>query len=409
MIADSIVITGGHVVDPANGRDELLDIWIRGGRLAAVDIPGSFDHDKSAQRVSAVGKIVTPGLVDFHAHVYRHTTIYGVDADRVGVHAGVTTLCDQGSAGHYTYGGLQRYVIDRAVTDVYAYLMINAVGMPQGGVRCPPLFSPDSAEVDATVECIEGHRDRIRGIKAHIDPNASARWGMETFRRGIAAARKARVPLYAHSGALLAKDPDRPEIDADALMAESLGLMSAGDIVGHCFGGMAGTIVTKDQRVNRAALGARDRGILFDVGYGVHFSWEAARIVLDAGITPDICSSDIHGDFRIPVREDPVIEYSMVGAMNRMLALGLGMSEVIRMSTCTPARVMGIQDRAGSLTEGFPADITLLDRQQGQFELTDSFGRTHATSQRLIPHLTIKRGVLIDIDRTLPEYARLTA
>lgn len=404
---DTLIITDGRVVDPANGRDGAFDVKLAAGRVAAIEAPGHFDDERGARRIDASGKLVTPGLVDLHTHVYQYVTSFGVAPDRAGVSSGATSICDMGSSGHLTFAGLHHYAIEPAITDVYAFVMVNAAGQPGGGANCPALMHPDTAEVDKTVALIEAHRDRIKGVKSHAELGGASRWGLETFRRALEAARQARVPLYTHTGTLLPAPPGET-LDADDILPQALPLLASGDIVAHCFSFMPGTVVTQTSRVHAAAVEAYERGVRFDVGHGVHFSWEVADLVLDAGIRPYTCGSDLHGDFDIPAY-DAWLNYSLVGTMTRMLGLGFSLPEVIAMASVHAADVLGITDRAGSLGIGMPADVTLLDCESGAFQIPDARQRTRQVAHRLKPALTIKGGRVIDIDRTLPEYKVLAA
>jgi dihydroorotase len=406
-MTDTLVIAGGRVIDPESDRDGLFDVKIVQGRVAAVSSPGSFAAEPNAQRVEARGKIVTPGLIDLHTHVYQYVTSFGVAPDRAGVYAGATSICDMGSSGHLTFAGLKHYAMERAVTDVYAFLMINAAGQPGGGQNCPALMHPDTAEVDKTVAQVEANRERIRGIKSHAEIGGASRWGLETFQRALQAARLAHVPLYAHTGALLPAVPGQA-LDADDILPQALPLLAPGDIVAHCFSFMPGTVVSRAARVHPVAMEAYERGVLFDVGHGVHFAWDVADAVLEAGIRPYTCGSDLHGDFDVP-GYDSWLNYSLVGTMTRLLALGFSLPEVIRMATLHAATVLGITDRAGSLRVGMPGDVTLLDVEHGSFRLPDSRKMLRQATIRLKPALTIKGGRLIEVDRTLPEYRALAA
>jgi formylmethanofuran dehydrogenase subunit A len=57
-------IVGGRVIDPANGRDGIGDVWIRDGKI--VDAPQGGDADSS---YDVAGKIVMAGAIDIHAHI----------------------------------------------------------------------------------------------------------------------------------------------------------------------------------------------------------------------------------------------------------------------------------------------------------------------------------------------------
>ena len=403
----TLLIRGGRVIDPGNDRDGAFDLKIVDGRIAAIAAPGSFDAEPEAERIEAHGKLVTPGLVDLHTHVYQYVTSFGIAPDRAGVYAGATSICDMGSSGHLTFAGLKHYAIEPSRTDVYAFLMINAAGQPGGGANCPALMSPDMVEVEKTVAQVEANRERIRGIKSHAEFGGASRWGLQTFQLAVQTARLAGVPLYAHTGTLCQAVPNESLVPDDVL-PQALPLLAPGDIVAHCFSFMPGTVVNHASLVHPEALEAYQRGVRFDVGHGVHFSWQVAETVLEAGIRPYTCGSDIHGDFDVP-GYDSWLDYSLVGTMTRMLALGFSLPEVIRMASLHPAVVLGITERAGSLGVGMPADVTLLELETGTFQLADARKQLRQASHRLHPALTLKRGQVIDIDRTLPEYRALAA
>ena len=69
--ADTVLV-GGHLIDPAQGLDGPWNLAIRDGRIAAVLPP---DQDVPArQRIDVRGKLVIPGMIDTHAHVFQHVT-----------------------------------------------------------------------------------------------------------------------------------------------------------------------------------------------------------------------------------------------------------------------------------------------------------------------------------------------
>ena len=109
MIYD-LLLQGGHLVDPAHGISGIRDIAIKNGRVAAVaaNIPSS----SAKALMSASGMLVTPGLIDTHAHVFEHVTgRFGMEADMCGVDSGVTTLIDQGGPSCMTFPAFNEYVV----------------------------------------------------------------------------------------------------------------------------------------------------------------------------------------------------------------------------------------------------------------------------------------------------------
>src|SRR5215813_9651857 len=104
-----LLLKGGIVLDPATGHNAVADVAVHGGKIARIakDIPAS----EATQTIEVTGKIVTPGLIDLHAHVFEGFTRNGVHPDLGGVYAGVTTIVDAGSAGSATFAGFPRHII----------------------------------------------------------------------------------------------------------------------------------------------------------------------------------------------------------------------------------------------------------------------------------------------------------
>ena len=92
-----LLLKGGRVVDPSIGLDGVSDIAVENGAIARV-APGIAPAE-ATRVIEVAGKIVTPGLIDLHAHVFEGVNRTGVNPDLGGVHAGVTTIVDAGSAG----------------------------------------------------------------------------------------------------------------------------------------------------------------------------------------------------------------------------------------------------------------------------------------------------------------------
>jgi dihydroorotase len=405
-----LLLRGGQVICPASGLNGIMDVGIRDGRI------GSIQRDilpSSAAEVTDVrGKLVLPGLIDTHAHVYQYVTgRFGMDADLVGVRSGVTTVIDQGGPSCMTLPGFRHFVVGPAKTRVYAFLSAYLVGGLEGHAY-PNLYSPDGVDIDATVAAANANRDLVRGIKGHAEIGGFARWGIKVLEMSAEIARKADVPLYVHFGQLwgLPESGANGE-DADTILKRVIPVLRPGDILAHPFTRHPGGFVDRNGNVHPVVRAALERGLKVDVGHGSHFSYRLARKALDAGIVPDTLGADMHGyNTHVPApagtpKEHPDDEnhpfagqarFSLTQAMSSMLALGLSLEQVVPMVTSNPAKMIGLSNEIGALRPGMAADVSVLSDIRGRFSLRDN-ERTQVIAERLLqPAFCLRQGKRFD-------------
>lgn len=391
--AFDLVIEGGRVIDPASGLDAPADIGVTDGRIASIAkaTDGGLRASTAAKRIDAAGKLVCPGLIDIHTHVYEYVTNFGVRADDGGVGVGATTIVDAGSTGPWTFGGFKAYVVDRAATDVRAFVSINVAGALMGGMKGDVLHGPAMTDVASVLAAIEKYPHEIRGIKCHGESGAYSHWGTEVLAKAAEAGRAAGLPLYVHTGELF------PVVEANrpaprSVFAEFLPLLKAGDVIAHVYSSMPDGICGEDERVPDALRAALDRGVRCDIGYGINFSYRIARMLMAEGILPYTISSDVHGDFN-SYHDNSKLNYSLPGAMSRLLGLGMPLMEVIRATTESPARVIGEAGELGTLAAGTIADISIFELREEPWRLLDGRYECLEVGARLIPWQTLRAGV----------------
>jgi dihydroorotase len=378
-----LLLKGGHVIDPANHIDEVRDVGVLQGKIAAVE--KNIPADQAVKVVDVSKLYVTPGLIDIHYHVGHggaplnwfapearaHALPLGIPAD-LALQSGVTTIVDAGTSGADTFLQEKEEVIDRARVRVLAFLNIVTNGM-NGGLE----QSLDQMDVNLCVDTIKKYRDLIVGVKtAHY-------WTREVWDGEhvpwAAVDRAIECGILTNSPVMFDFWP-RPERTYEDLILKK---MRPGDIHTHVFAQQF-PIILPDGKLNPAIAEARARGVIFDVGHGAGSFWFRNAVPAEKqGFIPDSISTDLHmGDY---------LTVSMNNVMSKFLAMGVPLEDVIRRSTVNPAREIHRPD-LGTLSIGQDADIAVLDLMHGHFGYIDCGVAKMDASVQLATRMTIRAG-----------------
>jgi dihydroorotase len=427
--AFDVVVKGGRVIDPKNGVDAVRDIGIRKGRIAA--LAPKLDPG-AAKVIDAQGLIVTPGLIDTHAHVYEHVSgDFGLNPDLVGIRTGVTTVVDQGGPSALTLDGFRKFIVEKAKTRVLAFISAYLAGGLLGH-RYVDLYGPSGINVKAIVKTARDNADLVRGIKAHAEPGGYSRWGMASMKLAKEASRELQLPVYIHLGTLWPV-ADGKKVDSAKIISEVVPLLDAGDILAHPFTKFPSGFVAEDGSIHPLVKEALAKGVRLDVGRGAHFSFNNAERVIDAGILPFTLGADLHG-YNIRLKDggrayrgmftgegvDSIIAedraspferpYSLHHAMTELVALGVPLVEVVRMATENAGIMLGLEDEMGALSVGMPADLSALRIIDGDWTLVDSDRVTRKAKQLIHPEFAVRAGKLYRADSPLlPSVAAMAA
>ena len=424
------IVKGGRVIDPANNLDGIRDIGIKKGRIAA--LAPVLEPAPATRVTDAAGLVVTPGLIDTHAHVYEHVSgDFGLNPDLVGIRTGVTTVVDQGGPSALTFDGFRKFIVETARTRVYAFISAYLAGGLLGH-RYVDLYGPTGINVKAIVKAARDNSDLVRGIKAHAEPGGYSRWGMAALKLAKEASREVKLPVYIHLGTLW-PELHGAKVDAAKIIDEVVPLLDPGDILAHPFTRFPSGFVAPDGTIHPLIREALDRGVRIDVGRGAHFSFGTASRVIDAGILPFTIGADLHG-YNVRIADggrayrgmftgegvDSIVAderaspfarpYSLQHAMTELMALGVPLVEVVRMATQNAAIMLGLEAEIGSLSIGMPADLSVMRLFEGEWTLVDSERATHAARQLLHPEFAIRGGKLCRADSPLlPAFAAMAA
>ncbi len=370
-----LLLTGGTVLNPVTGGNRKLDVGVAEGRVTAIqaDLPRA-----NANKVLDVaGCYVTPGLIDFHVHSYWGVNPYGCNLDALCLATGVTTTMDAGSAGPVNFLGFRNLVSESSKTR-----MLGFVALAQHGVLNEPgeLVNLGFADSDGAAQTVGDNRDIGVGIKVRLHRKSIGENSRAALRLAIKAGEATRTPIMVHVG------------DTAISMSEIADTLRPGDIITHCYTPQKPSIIDETGKLLTEVRKAKERGVIFDVGHaGGHFDFDLVRRAMGDGLLPDVISSDLHGRLKQP-------GFGIVGdlptTLTKFLALGLNLEEIIARCTINPARVIGWQDRIGSLEVGREADIAGLKIIDEPTTLRDSVGGEWSVNQRIAAQWTIRQGEL---------------
>jgi len=375
-----LLLKGGTVLDPGTGLDGVADVAVNGGAIARIakDIPAA----EATRTIEVAGKIVTPGLIDLHAHVFEGFNRTGVNPDLGGVYAGVTTIVDAGSAGAATFAGFPRHIIPHCHTEIIPFLHICQTGL----ATMPDIIAERSINLDDTLRVAAEHKGLICGIKARMVSPALEIMGMEMPRLAKRAARESGIKLMVHIG-------DTEKRYDPTVIRSLLPLLEKGDILTHYFTANPGGVLDGNGKLVPEVREAADRGVWFDTAHGrMNFSFDVGRRIIDQGVLPHCISTDL----TVPGRINTV--HSMTEMMARFLGLGFTLPQVVTMCTTNPARAIGAENRIGSLAVGRQADISVLELREGDWMVYDVLGAGLRVRQAVVPFLTVKCGQVFTPD-----------
>jgi dihydroorotase len=371
--AFDLLLTGGTVLNPATNINQKLDVGVANGRVAVIQ--ANVPHADAKRVLDVGGCYVTPGLIDFHVHSYWGVNPYGCNLDALCLATGVTTTMDAGSAGPTNFLGFRKLVYEQSKTR-----MLNFVALAQHGVLNEPgeLLHLGFADSDGAAETVGNNRDIGVGIKVRLHKKAIGDNSREALRLAIKAGEATRTPIMVHVG------------DTAIGMDEIADTLRPGDVITHCYTPKKPSIIDESGKLLPLVRKAKERGVIFDVGHaGGHFDFDLVRRAMGEGIVPDVISSDLHGRLSQP-------GFGVVGdlltTLTKFLPLGLSFDEIVAKCTVDAARVVGWQDRIGSLEVGREADIAVLRIVDEPIKLHDSVGGELTHKQRIAAKWTIRAG-----------------
>jgi dihydroorotase len=378
-----VVIKGGHVIDPKNNIDAIMDVAISGGKIAR--LANSIDAKQAAQVVDAKGLYVTPGLIDLHAHVFfgtepDHYLSNGLSAvvpDGFTFRVGVTTVVDAGGAGWKSFPLFKKNIIDNSQTRVLCFLNIVGEGM-RGGA-----YEQNISDMDPKLSSMVARQYKAYVVGFKVAHFMGPEW--IPVDRAVEAGKLANIPVMVDFGG------NNPPLSIEELYMKHL---RPGDIYTHTYtlleGNVRETVVdTVTNKVKPFIWDAIKKGIVFDVGYGgASFNFTQAIPAIKQGFLPKTISTDLHtGSMNTSMKSE-------VDVMSKFLFMGMSLNDVIKASTWAPAQVIK-HEELGHLSVGAIADVAVLNLRQGNFGFYDKTGYRVEGKQKFECEMTIKDGKIV--------------
>lgn len=360
MPSADLLLTGGRVVDPSQDLDTIADVAFADGKVTAIGPNLAREGVTDIRDVS--GKLVTPGLIDLHTHVYWGGTSIGVDPTDYARRCGTTTMIDAGTAGAGNFAGFRAHVIEPCEPRILAYLNVSFAGI---FAFSDTVMVGESEDVRllhprACLHVANLNKDLLVGIKVRVGARASGSMGYAPLDIAIEVAEEADLPVMCH---LDWPPPSRRDV---------VSRLRPGDVLTHCFRPFPAAPARGDGQVREEILEARERGVIFDIGHGMgSFGFATAEAMLEAGFMPDAISSDVHSLSILGPAYDQLV------TLSKFLHLGMEVKDIIAASTSGPARAIRRPD-LGTLKPGSIGDATVMEISDAPVSFTDSLGETRA-------------------------------
>jgi dihydroorotase len=380
-----LIIKNGVLIDPSQNIQEKRDIAFSDGKVESVEpnIPS-----KDAKEVyDAEGSIVTPGFVDLHTHLFWGVSHYGVKPDETCLPNGVTTAIDAGTAGALNYEGFEEYVIKKSKTKTLAFLHISSIGL-SGHPSIGELMDFRYLDYQKAIETSKKHSETICGIKIRVSDNLVGDLGPQAITLAKEAAKELDLPLMVHPGRL----------PSNLSLADILSILEKGDILTHCFPPsyppklMKPSILNEKDELLDEVWEAQKKGVIFDVGHGRgSFSFQTAEKALEQGFLPNAISTDLHSYSLIyPV-------YDMPTTISKFYNMGIPLNKAIELSTISPARVIRLNEKVGTLKTGATGDAVITQIVKGKHEFYDSIDVKRTWNEVIRTKAVISDGKLVKV------------
>lgn len=371
-----LLIRNANLLDLDSGSEKMANVAVQNGRIAKI-LPVGNMHIEAKKIVEADGRYLFPGFIDFHTHLFAHGSTFGLDADQL-LSAGTTCAVDMGTAGWVNYPALHACDLTDKRIRIRSFLNLSPIGQPGKGINEP--LNETVINLEQIQKIIERYPNEISGIKVRISRAIVQELGIEPLRRAVQVGEQLGLPVCVHT------------TDPPVSASEIVSILRPGDIYSHMYHNKGNTILDADGKVQNEIQAAQKRGVLMEVGNGrINFSFPIAEQAIASCCWPDIISSDATP---ATFHKEPAM-WDLPTVMSKFLYLGMPLVDVVRATTQTPARVLGLSEQIGKIKEGYIADMVLCHLDHSEILFRDSDGNCRTGNCKIIPDMTFINGALI--------------
>lgn len=369
-----IKIKNGTVFDPGKGWKKQCDIGIEGNKICEI---GDLSASDAKVEIEASGCMVTPGLIDFHAHAARGISDFSMPADLIQIPNGVTSMVDAGSAGAANFEGFYQHNVVNSILTIKSLLNVSSMG------QATHLFNenlePSNFDRDRISMLAEKYKGQIIGLKLRQSKDIVGNLGLEPLKASVKLGSELGLRLSVHI------------TDSPGEVKDTLDILRPGDLFCHMYHQKGKTILDENGRVLPELWDAKKKGVLFELGHGAfNFSGYIAKNAIDQGFLPDVISSDLS---LLSACKAPTYGFSYI--LSELLNLEMTFEDIITRCTKVPADLMGLSYYNGFFEQGAPADVAILKIVDHKVHYTDRYGNQYEGDKLIKPEITIKDGVIL--------------
>lgn len=368
-----IIIKNGRVIDPYNQMDQVCDVAVDSGRIIGI---GSFENESFDKEIDAEGCIVTPGLIDFHAHVYPLTEI-GIPAEATCFSSGITTIVDAGSSGAANYEHYRGFI---ATSKVRIKCDLNVCSAGLVTTQYHENINPAYYDRKKIKQLFRKYPNELLGLKVRLSEQLTGDLGIAPLIETVKLAEEVGTRVIVHT------------TNTPVSMPELISHLRPGDVVTHAFHNFGNTIINKEGQVYQAVKEAQEKGVLFDVANArFHFAFKVAWAAIRDGFLPDIISTDLTVK---SLYKKPQI-FNMMFLLSKYLNMGLKLSDIIERCTARPAKALNMEGEIGCLSPGVCADIAVIKILDRKVHFEDWDGDSLVGEKLLKTMTTIRDGQIV--------------